>query len=428
MASENSAGRSDGPSLGKELLFTFIISMLLFGPIFGMILDNHALKFEWVRPLIMSAAVTVGRLLIAMFWRKDSSAGGAKETGVREETFLEKYQGIFLTMAFIVALAIPFLANSFQQEVITLSLIYVLLGLGLNIVVGLAGLLDLGFVAFYAVGAYGLALGYEYWGMGFWMAIPFCAIVAALSGAILGFPVLRMHGDYLAIVTLGFGEIIHLVLTNWSDFTGGANGVSAPPFNIFGIYFKRRAPEGGTAFHEMMGWEYDAGLESMALYFTLLLVVSFVIYYVIRLKKMPVGRAWEALREDEIACRSLGINHVIVKLSAFSLGAMIGGVAGVFYAAKQGFIDPLSFAFIESAIILAIVVLGGQGSVLGVVLSAIILTALPEALREFAEYRMLLFGLLMIVMMIVRPTGLVKAKRQLFNVDSLKGNEKGGVS
>lgn len=419
MVSQSSARRAGGPSLGMELIYTFIISMLLFGPIFGMILDNHALKFDWVRPLILSGITTVGRLLIGLFW-KGGSATKAKDSGVREVGFLEKNQPILLTMCFIAALALPFLVNSFQQEVITLSLIYVLLGLGLNIVVGLAGLLDLGFVAFYAVGAYGLALGYEYWGMGFWMAIPFCAIIAALAGAILGFPVLRMHGDYLAIVTLGFGEIIHLVLTNWSDFTGGANGVNAPPFNIFGIYFKRRAPEGGTAFHEMMGWEYDAGIESMALYFTLLLVVSFVIYYVIRLKKMPVGRAWEALREDEIACRSLGINHVIVKLSAFSLGAMIGGVAGVFYAAKQGFIDPLSFAFIESAIILAIVVLGGQGSVLGVVLSAIILTCLPEALRDFAEYRMLLFGLLMIVMMIVRPTGLIKAQRQLFNVDALR--------
>lgn len=399
----------------KEAVFTFVIAFIVFGPIMGMILKGHLVEFAFLRPLFLSFLCAAGRVGVFFYTsRKKTNHSSSDDDSTFFEKLVEKNNKLLLFISMAVAIALPFIADAFWKEVLTLSLIYVLLGLGLNIVVGLAGLLDLGFVAFYAVGAYGLALGYQYWGIGFWMAIPFCAIVAALSGAILGFPVLRMHGDYLAIVTLGFGEIIHLVLTNWTEFTGGTNGVSVPNFNFFGIYFKRVAPEGGVSFHEMMGMEYNSGIESTALYLTLLLVVSFVIYYVVRLKKMPVGRAWEALREDEIACRSLGINHVIVKLSAFSLGAMIGGIGGVFYATKQGFIDPLSFAFIESAIILAIVVLGGQGSVLGVVLSAILLTCLPEVLREFAEYRMVLFGMLMILMMIVKPTGLVKAKRQLF--------------
>jgi len=230
----------------------------------------------------------------------------------------------------------------------------------------------------------------------------------------LGFPVLRMHGDYLAIVTLGFGEIIRLVLTNWLDFTGGPNGVKAPNPTFFGIEFTRSAQEGGRTFHELMGREYSSNAKFIFIYLVLMAVVAFMIYTVTRLKAMPLGRAWEALREDEIACRSLGINHVTIKLSAFAIGAMTAGLAGVFFAAYQGFVNPTSFTFFESALILAIVVLGGMGSTLGVVIAAFFLTLMPEFLREFADYRILLFGILMVLIMIWRPRGLIRARRPTF--------------
>ncbi|KZP80678.1 branched-chain amino acid ABC transporter permease, partial [Enterobacter hormaechei subsp. xiangfangensis] len=318
----------------------------------------------------------------------------------------------------IVTLAIcfPFVATKYVLTVAILGLIYVLLGLGLNIVVGLAGLLDLGYVAFYAIGAYGLALGYQYLGLGFWSMLPLAALMAAGAGALLGFPVLRMHGDYLAIVTLGFGEIIRLVLNNWLTFTGGPNGVSAPAPTFFGLEFSRRAKEGGVPFHEFFGLTYNPNMKFIFIYAVLFLVVMLVLYIKHRLTRMPIGRAWEALREDEIACRSMGLNHVLVKLSAFTLGASTAGIAGVFFATYQGFVNPTSFTFFESALILAIVVLGGMGSTVGVVLAAFVLTVTPELLRSFAEYRVLLFGMLMVVMMIWRPRGLIRINRSGFTV------------
>ncbi len=298
---------------------------------------------------------------------------------------------------------------------LTLALIYVLLGLGLNIVVGLAGLLDLGFVAFYAVGAYFLALGAQYLDIGFWTALLCAPLLAAICGAILGFPVLRMHGDYLAIVTLGFGEIIRLVLTNWIDFTGGPNGASAPAPTLFGLAFSRRGSEGNPPFHEFFNISYSRDYEALFIYLTLFVVVVIMLRLFNRLRHMPIGRSWEALREDEIACRSLGINHVTVKLSAFMMGAMTGGIAGVFFASYQGFINPSSFNFFESVLILCIVVLGGMGSTLGIIIAALALTLLPELMRDFADYRVLMFGVLMIIMMIWRPHGLIRPKRPVFS-------------
>ncbi|MBF0623123.1 MAG: high-affinity branched-chain amino acid ABC transporter permease LivM [Magnetococcales bacterium] len=283
--------------------------------------------------------------------------------------------------------------------------------------VGLAGLLDLGFVAFYAVGAYGYALGHQYLDLGFWSAIPFGALLAACFGAVLGFPVLRMHGDYLAIVTLGFGEIIRLILNNWTEFTGGPNGVMVPFPTLFGLEFTRTSKLGGTPLHEFFGFEYNVAFRYVFLYLILLAIVGLMIRFAVRVKEMPIGRTWEALREDEIACRSLGINHVTVKLSAFSMGAMVGGIGGVFFAASQGFVNPTSFTFFESALILAIVVLGGLGSILGVIISAVLLTVLPEVLRDFSDYRFLMFGLAMVVMMVWRPRGLLTIRRPLFRME-----------
>ena len=220
-----------------------------------------------------------------------------------------------------------------------------------------------------------------------------------------------MHGDYLAIVTLGFGEIIRLVLNNWLSFTGGPNGMPVPSPTFMGLEFGRVAKEGGVPFHQFFGLDYNPNVKFLFIYIVLFLVVLLVLYIKHRLTRMPIGRAWEALREDEIACRAMGLNHVLVKLSAFTLGASTAGLAGVFFASYQGFVNPSSFTFFESALILAIVVLGGMGSTVGVVIAAFVLTVAPELLRSFAEYRVLLFGVLMVLMMIWRPRGLIRISR-----------------
>ena len=311
-----------------------------------------------------------------------------------------------------VALVWPFFGSRGAVDIATLILIYVLLGLGLNIVVGLAGLLDLGYVGFYAVGAYTYALLSHYFGLSFWICLPLAGLMAATFGFLLGFPVLRLRGDYLAIVTLGFGEIIRLFLRNLTGLTGGPNGISnieKPTF--FGLTFERKAAEGLQTFHEFFGLQYNSINKVIFLYLVALLLALLALFVINRLLRMPIGRAWEALREDEIACRALGLNPTVIKLSAFTLGACFAGFAGSFFAARQGLVTPESFTFIESAIILAIVVLGGMGSQLGVILAAIVMILLPELMREFSEYRMLMFGALMVLMMIWRPQGLLPMQR-----------------
>ncbi len=286
-------------------------------------------------------------------------------------------------------------------------LIYVMLGWGLNIVVGLAGLLDLGYVAFYAVGAYSYALLALNFDLSFWVCLPLAGALAAGFGVLLGFPVLRLRGDYLAIVTLGFGEMIRIILVNWYDVTQGPNGLSGIPRpSFFGLPFTASPDEGVTAFHEFFGLEYSTLHRLGFLYFLILALALITNFFTLRIRRLPMGRAWEALREDEIACRALGINPTNTKLTAFSIGAMFAGFAGSFFATRQGFISPESFVFIESATILAIVVLGGMGSQIGVVVAAFFLVVAPEIFREFAEYRMLLFGAAMVMIMVWRPQGL----------------------
>ncbi|VFR24357.1 Branched-chain amino acid transport system permease protein LivM (TC 3.A.1.4.1) [plant metagenome] len=318
-----------------------------------------------------------------------------------------------MLLILLIAVVWPFFGGRSEVDIATLVLIYVMLGLGLNIVVGFAGLLDLGFVGFYAVGAYTYALLYHWAGWGFWEALPFSGAMAALFGFLLGFPVLRLRGDYLAIVTLGFGEIIRLLLINLNQWTGGPDGISGiPKPTVLGMEMVRRSrdPEAVT-FHDFFGLTFNNQHMVIYLYLMALLLALITLFVSTRLIRMPVGRAWEALREDEIACRSLGLNPTRIKLSAFTLGAMFAGFGGAFFAARQGLVNPESFTFIESALILAIVVLGGMGSQVGVILAAIVLTVLPELAREFAEYRMLLFGLVMVLMMMWRPQGLLPMKR-----------------
>ncbi len=283
-------------------------------------------------------------------------------------------------------------------------LTYVMLGWGLNVVVGLAGLLDLGYVAFYAVGAYSYALLATNFGLSFWVCLPLAGILAACWGVMLGFPVLRLRGDYLAIVTLAFGEIIRLVIINWQSLTGGPNGVSGIPRPTF---FGIPLTPGDDGLAARLGIEFSPTQRVVFLFYIILALALLTNWVAIRLRRLPIGRAWEALREDEVACRALGINTTTTKLTAFATGATFGGFAGAFFATRQGFISPESFTFQESALVLAIVVLGGMGSQLGVALAALTLIGGFELFRGFDQYRMLVFGMAMVFLMIWRPRGLV---------------------
>jgi len=401
-------------------LFAALITLMLTGLMLGVNLKTEGIALTISAADADTWSLIIGAVLLVFFYQlfRDRIAalitlpslpavGRLVPEGKQGERFKQ------LAIAFIIAAALiwPFFASRGSVDLATLTLIYIMLGLGLNIVVGLAGLLDLGYVAFYAVGAYTYALLSLYYDVSFWVALPLCGALAALFGFLLGFPVLRLRGDYLAIVTLGFGEMIRILLNNWTAVTGGPNGISRiPKPELFGLEFNRRAAE-GTTFHEFFGIGYDSSHKVIFLYLLAVLLVLAVTYVIHRLTRMPIGRAWEALREDEIACRSLGLNPTVIKLTAFTMGASFAGFAGCFFASRQGFISPESFVFIESAIILAIVVLGGMGSQLGVILAAVLLTVLPELAREFQEYRMLMFGLMMVFMMAWRPQGLVPMKR-----------------
>ncbi|CAI2116797.1 leucine/isoleucine/valine transporter permease subunit [Serratia ficaria] len=311
------------------------------------------------------------------------------------------------------AVAWPFLVSRGTVDIATLTLIYVMLGLGLNVVVGLSGLLVLGYGGFYAIGAYTYALLNHNYGLGFWESLPLAGIVTAAFGFLLGFPVLRLRGDYLAIVTLGFGEIVRILLLNNTEITGGPNGISQiPKPTFFGLEFNRSARDGGwDTFHNFFGLKYDPSDRIVFLYLVALLLVVLTLFVINRLLRMPLGRAWEALREDEIACRSLGLSPTRIKLTAFTISAAFAGFAGTLFAARQGFVSPESFTFVESAFVLAIVVLGGMGSQFAVILAAILLVVSRELMRDLNEYSMLLLGALMVLMMIWRPQGLLPMKR-----------------
>ncbi|HSE77714.1 MAG TPA: high-affinity branched-chain amino acid ABC transporter permease LivM [Alphaproteobacteria bacterium] len=403
----------------REAGLAALVALILAVPLIGFRLVDITggvtleTRFSWV--MVGVAAVFVGRFVLALLMQRGGSVLSAPFAAVQEFAGSLGAIGIWVGGAVAVfGFVLPFLpfANQYIMDVAITVLIYVMLGWGLNIVVGLAGLLDLGYVAFYAVGAYSFALAAQYLSLGFWESLPLAGALAATFGILLGFPVLRLRGDYLAIVTLGFGEMIRIILLNWWEFTGGPNGLSAIPRPSFlGMPFAPTAPPGQTTFHEYFDIEFSGIHRLTFLYYIILLLALLTNWFTLRIRRLPLGRAWEALREDEIACRSLGINPTNTKLSAFALGAMFGGFAGSFFATRQGFISPESFTFIESATILAIVVLGGMGSQLGVVIAAAFLILLPEFGREFAQYRMLLFGAAMVMIMVWRPQGLV-ARRE----------------
>lgn len=351
-------------------------------------------------------AVFGGSIVIELLrqWIGPTGAETLMPSAVRSGmSFVGRYLAPAL-LIFTLLVPVIFYNQRYILDLAILVLTYVMLGWGLNVVVGLAGLLDLGYVAFYAVGAYSYGLLATNFGWSFWICLPLAGILAAFWGVLLGFPVLRLRGDYLAIVTLAFGEIIRLVIINWQELTGGPNGVSGIPRpSFFGIPLDNS--DNGLA--ARLGIEYSPTHRIVFLFYLILALALLTNWVTIRLRRLPIGRAWEALREDEVACRALGINTTTTKLTAFATGAMFGGFAGAFFATRQGFISPESFTFQESALVLAIVVLGGMGSQLGVALAALAMIGGFELFRSLESYRMLVFGMAMVLIMIWRPRGLI---------------------
>ena len=392
-------------SLKVSLWFVFLTFPLLVikaDPI------ERTVTWRWENMVYVAIGSFLISLLVRAFFvhqerRRARQATGNKRFGyVGDEPLIQfilgerKYLYPLSGALLLFALVFPGLFDTYQTNVMTTALMYVVLGLGLNIVVGVAGLLDLGYVAFYAVGAYSYALLNMHFDMGFWIVLPIGAMLAALFGIVLGFPVLRLRGDYLAIVTLGFGEIIRLILENWNEFSEGPSGIS----NIDRPGF--------------FGMEMSLDTAITYTYYVVVALVVITIFVVNRLQDSRLGRAWLALREDEIACQAMGIDKTKTKLTAFALGATWAGMVGVIFAAKTTFINPASFTFLESAIILSIVVLGGMGSILGVIIGALILILLPEYLRALADYRMLAFGAILVLMMVFRPQGMIANVRRTY--------------
>ncbi|KYG20317.1 ABC transporter permease [Bradyrhizobium sp. AT1] len=399
------------PSILKTAFVNALIALVLFSLMVGIRTEAGAsgqltywTRFGELASLV--AAVFGGSIVIELLrqWIGPSGAEKLVPPAVKSGmSFIGRYVAPAL-LIFTLLVPVIFYNQRYILDLAILVLTYVMLGWGLNVVVGLAGLLDLGYVAFYAVGAYSYALLATNFGWSFWVCLPLAGILAAFWGVLLGFPVLRLRGDYLAIVTLAFGEIIRLVIINWQELTGGPNGVSGIPRpSFFGIPLDN-SDDGLAAWLHI---EYSTTHRIVFLFYLILALALLTNWATIRLRRLPIGRAWEALREDEVACRALGINTTTTKLTAFATGAMFGGFAGAFFATRQGFISPESFTFQESALVLAIVVLGGMGSQLGVALAALTMIGGFELFRSLETYRMLVFGMAMVLIMIWRPRGLI---------------------
>ncbi|THB79910.1 MAG: branched-chain amino acid ABC transporter permease, partial [Desulfobulbaceae bacterium] len=394
----------------KKSFLTSLWFVFLTFPLMVIKVDSieRTMHWRWENMLYVGVGAFIlsfiARLLMKQRENKESDKEGEDDTKqqvslIHRIIMNPKQRLIFGGILIVIAIVYPHLFSSYQTIIMTTALMYVVLGLGLNIVVGMAGLLDLGFVAFYAVGAYTYALLHLHFGLSFWITLPIGGLFGAIFGILLGFPVLRLRGDYLAIVTLGFGEIIRLVLENWGEFTQGPSGISnIPRPGFFGI---------------------DMSLDQAIIYtyYIAFIMVIITIFVVNRLQDSRLGRAWIALREDEIACQAMGIDKMKTKLVAFSLGALWAGFMGVMLAGHTTYINPKSFTFIQSAIILAIVVLGGMGSIVGVIIGALILILLPEYLRGLSEFRMLAFGAILVCTMVFRPQGLISNIRRTYRFE-----------
>lgn len=375
---------------------------------------DEVVTWRWMNMLW----VAIGAFILSYVWRymlarkhrrkKVEEEGG--ETRGKLQLLLEDMSFRYKAMAVLLVLALifPQVFDTYQTNIMIAALIYVVLGLGLNINVGLAGMLDLGYVAYFGIGAYTFGILNYHFGVSFWLMLPVGGLIGCLCGVILGFPILRLRGDYLAIVTLGFGMIFKVVMENWDTLSLGPSGIA----NIDKPGF--------------FGMDMDLAQSTIYIYYIMIAMVIFTILVTNRLKNSRVGRAWIALREDEVACVAMGIDMARTKLSAYALGAFWAGMVGVLFASKTTFINPASFTFMESAIMLSIVVLGGMGSILGVILGAFILILLPEYLRAFSEYRMLVFGASMTLMMIFRPQGIISGLRQVYQYKGSKGETDNG--
>ena len=392
----------------KRLIRSALISiwfMILVFPIVGIRIIKRAPEFFYDRVLVIGAITFVLAVLWSWYFEvykdRDLSKGifsqvSQKISALSEKITNDKNTALKLILVlFIVFMILPVFTSMYQTTVYSLAFLYVMLALGLNIVVGIAGQLVLGYAAFYAVGAYTYALLNQYLGLGFWTCLPIAGFITVIAGLLLAFPVLRLRGDYLAIVTLGFGEIVRLLLINWANFTGGNRGIAnIPRPGLFGLEL---SPEASTIY----------------IYYLCLFAAIITIIIVARLINSRVGLALQALRID---LRK-------IKLSAFALGSCWAGFAGVLFAARNSYINPTSFTFMDSAMILSMVVLGGMGSIVGVALAALVLTLLPEYLRAFSEYRMLIFGLLMVTMMVFRPQGIIPPAKRKYYPTALQNEE-----
>jgi branched-chain amino acid transport system permease protein len=382
--------------------------------------NTRSLMPVWSRLPALAGSVFFLTFLWRFFLRRRAVSRIAKtvgpDMGAQKTTFTSallksRRRRPFLTAVFLVMCVIPFVGSPYLVNIMTSALIYITLGLGLNIVVGVSGLLNLGYVAFYAIGAYTYALLGHYFGLSFWICLPLGALLSTLMGLLLGLPIIRLSGDYLAIVTLSFGEITRLILTNL-DVTRGPRGISGiKPPSLFGINLNG-PPKAFLV--KTIGLTPDLDMNRVLIYFIILALVALTVICVYRLENSRLGRAWLALREDEIACQAMGINRTRAKLTAFALGSTWAGLAGVVFASQITFINPSSFSFMESIMILSIVVLGGMDSIPGVIIGAAVLILLPEQLRAFSNYRMLIFGALMVLMMVFRPGGLIQSVREVY--------------
>jgi branched-chain amino acid transport system permease protein len=408
------------PSLLRKVLITSLGSVIAVGVLQDLIRptlsawDPLAAVSDWLfaaNGVTVEGSIALGVLiaLVICFWslRGESIRAGYKRLPARRQQVL-RYTGILILI--LILLSLPQLLGLFLSEVLTIVGLYVLLGLGLNIVVGYAGLLDLGYVAFFAIGAYttGVLTSPElgFFHLSFWEALPFAIVMGILAGVMLGIPVLKMRGDYLAIATLGFGEIIRILVL--SDFLrpwlGGAQGIG-------------KIPKASIAGFEFAG--------PKQIYYLILAGCLLVIYISLRLRDSRLGRAWMAVREDEDVAQAMGINLVATKLLAFATGAGFSALSGAVFASKLGSVYPHSFNVMISINIVCLIIVGGMGSIPGVIVGAVALVGLPELLREFAEYRLLVYGAALVVMMLVRPEGLwpEAVRRREFEEEELSEDE-----
>lgn len=403
--------------LGISLWFVFLTFPIM---VIKVNQVDMTIQWRWQNMLYVGLGTFFGGLVwrLALSRRRQPGKPPAAETGTNEtETAQDagksgalkakfaavwatanepKNRRIILAVLAVVVLVFPLVTSLYQTSIMVTALIYVMLALGLNIVIGLGGMLHLGYIAFFAVGAYTYGILYRFFGIGFWVALPIGAVLATVAGVLLALPVIRLRGDYLAIVTLGFAEIVRIVFNNLTGITGGPQGI------------------GGIPRPSLFGIDMNLSAATTYTYYIIVAVVLLTIFVVWRFENSRLGRALVAMGEDDIAAEAMGIDTTRVKVIAFALGSFWAGLGGVIFASRTTFINPASFTVWQSVIVLSCVVLGGMGSIPGVIVGALGLILIPEYLRAFSDYRMLMFGAILVTMMVFRPGGLIQKKRKAY--------------